>query len=106
MFKWDITKNYTDDAVKYEAELRLLLENIGIDISNLEDVDSIIKEFSYGVRYGIWTILNFEYLEDNTFLFAQEDIATLSGSGSVDKYKIDVENGTVEKIENISCWMS
>ena len=97
--------NFILDVIEYETELRILLNYLGIDTSHLEDIESLIDYFTGGNRFGKFTILNFEYLkDDDSFIFSSEDVAALSGGGSVSKYKI--KGNKVERLEVISCWMS
>ena len=77
-------------------------------------LEEIFEKCSKGNRYGIWTILDFKVgpyetpqakLLENEALFASEDIALLSGKGSLEKYKINKDN-SVEFDSYISKWMS
>ena len=107
------TRNYLNDARKYEEVFRNILRVIGREEEELT-VDDIYEKYSTGDRYGIWTILDFRMgpsddlgarLSENEAFFASQNIATLSGSGRVDKYKVK-QNNSVEFDSNVSVWMS
>jgi hypothetical protein len=67
-------------------------------------IEEIYKKYSEGDRYGVWTILNFHEKEEGVFVFSNEDIACMSGSGRTDLWKI--EDGKAIHFKNESVWMS
>jgi len=67
-------------------------------------IEEIYTKYSTGNRFGIWTILCFKEVSPDVFEFGWQDIAPLSGRGSVDLYS--VENGELKKIKNIEWWRS
>ena len=103
---------YLNEARKYEEVFRNILRSMGKDEGELT-VDEIYEKHSTGKRHGIWTILDFRMgpsndnleLAEDEALFASEDIAILSGSGRIDKYKVKKDN-SIEFDSNISVWMS
>ena len=101
-------ENYLEEAKKHEVVFRLILDRFkkwDVDQEGLS-IEEIYTKYSTGKRYGVWTILCFKEVEPNSnvFEFGWEDIAVLSGSGSVDLYT--VENGQLSGIKNIEWWMS
>lgn len=110
-------RNYLEDAKKHEEVFRNILRNLKIRPESLDPespLEQIFEKYSTGSRYGIWTILDFKRgpsdeglakLSDNEALFASEDIACLSGSGRVDKYKVKPDN-SIEFDSNIINWRS
>ena len=106
-------RNYLEDAKKHEEVFRGILRSVGVEEEG-QTLDEIYTKYSEGNRYGIWTILDFRKgpsddlwakLSENEALFASQDIATLSGHGRVDKYKVKQDN-SVEYDSNITVWMS
>ncbi len=73
-------------------------ENVELSIWDL------FEKYSAGDRYGIWTIIDFIKNPDGTFTFVEEDIATLSGSGSEKVWK--VENGVCYFVKNLGVWIN
>jgi hypothetical protein len=110
-------RNYLDDARKYEQVFRNILRSLGAESRGVKPdtpLEKIFQEYSTGDRYGKWTILDFRVgpfenpftrLSENEALFASEDIASLSGSGRADKYRIKPD-GSVELDSNITLWRS
>lgn len=99
-------ENYINEAKKNETVFRLILDsfkNYGVKHQGLS-IDEIYSKYSEGRRYGIWTILCFKEVEPNVFEFGCQDIAALSGWGSVDLYSL--ENGLVKKVKNVMYWRS
>lgn len=106
-------RNYLEEARKHEEVFRNILRVIEREEEDLT-LEEIYTRYSTGNRYGKWTILDFKVgpsddklvklLEDEA-LFSSQDIAMLSGSGKVSKYKIKKDN-SVEFDSNISVWMS
>lgn len=106
-------RNYLENAKKHEEVFRNILRSRKVEEGGLT-LDEVHKRYSEGERYGKWTILDFivgpsndlgARLSENEALFASQNIATLSGSGSVAKYKVNPDN-SVEFDSNISAWMS
>ena len=104
-------RDYRDDAVNHETVFRSILSGKGVETQS--SVDEIYREYSTGNRYGKWTILDFRtgpcedarmILSENEALFISEDKATLSGHGSVEKYKINPD-GSVHFDSVVSSWM-
>lgn len=96
-------KNYLEVAKKHELAFRAILDVYKITHQDLS-IEEIYNKYSEGDRYGIWTILDFSETEDGCFIFSSEDIATLSGSGRTDLWKIWEDKATF--IKNTSMWMS
>lgn len=95
-------ENYLSEALKNEKVFKMILNHWHkpTDLS----VEELYSKYSEGDRYGIWTILGFKEVSPNVFEFAQEDIACLSGSGSVDYWTI--ENDELKYVKNMSWWRS
>lgn len=107
------SRDYLEDAKKHEEVFRGILRSMEKEEKGLT-VEEIYQKYSEGNRYGVWTILDFKRgpskdlvakLSKNEALFASENIATLSGHGRVDKYRIGKDN-SVEFDSNITFWMS
>lgn len=106
-------ENYINEAEKHELTFRLILNKFsgwGVsrndkNISNEDlSIEEIYTKYSTGNRFGIWTILSFKEVGPNVFEFGWQDIAPLSGCGSVDLYSF--ENGEVKLTKNIERWRS
>ena len=106
-------RDYLPNAREHEEVFRNILRSRKVVEEGLT-LDEIYQRYSEGDRYGIWTILDFRRgphksglteLTENEALFASQDIAILSGHGSVAKYKVNQDN-SVEFDSNISAWMS
>jgi len=107
-------RNYLEDAKQHEQVFRNILKIRKVEEEKLT-LEEIYKRYSGGNRYGIWTILDFKMgpynhsletkFSENEALFASEDIAMMSGRGSIDKYRVNRDN-SVEFDSNISFWMS
>lgn len=67
-------------------------------------LDLIFERFAIGDRYGIWSILDFHQQPDGLFVFDEEDIAMLSGSGSTRIW--EYSNGVATLKSTPSVWMS
>ena len=93
--------NYIEEAKKNEKVFRLILDKFGIENKNL-GIEEIYVKYSQGNRMGIWTILGFGERKPNVYVFAWEDVAPLSGHGSVDLYTFD--NDAIKTIENVEHW--
>ena len=108
-------RDYFNEARKHEEVFRNILRSLREGEIDLESsLEEIFEEYSTGNRYGKWTILDFRVgpyedsqakIPKNEALFASEDIAMLSGSGSIAKYKVK-PNNSVEFDSNISVWRS
>lgn len=62
------------------------------DLETEAPLDKIFEKYSYGRRYGIFTITDFSTAQTEfeiTALIAFEDVATLSGGGARLKYRVD-----------------
>ena len=92
-----------NEVAFYQILAKYLPIEVWNEVLNLSVWDTFEK-YSSGDRYGIWTILDFVKNEDGTFTFEEEDIATLSGSGSERVWKI--ENGEAVFVKNMGVWMS
>ncbi len=106
-------RNYLEDARTHEQVFRNILRSVGKNNEKLT-LDEIYETYSIGNRYGRWTILDFNMgpikdllidISENEAIFVSENIATLSGSGRVAKYKIKQDN-FVEFDSNVTVWMS
>jgi len=95
--------NYLANALTYPYEFYKILEKIDFKDQDLT-IEEIYNKYSTGNRYGIWTILNFEPMKENEFLFSCTDIAILSGYGII--WKFTFEDGEIVKQETLSCWMA
>lgn len=98
-----VKESYVECAKKHETLFRLILDEWEVPHQELT-IEQIHEKYSEGNRYGIWTILNFKEIEPNIFHFSQQDIATLSGSGSTEKYTM--EDGKLKHIGSGMRWMS
>ncbi len=110
-------RDYTDDARKHEQVFRNILSLLEAESRGIKPdtpLEEIFQRYSAGERHGKWTILDFRVgpfenmwtrLSESEALFASEDIASLSGSGRVDKYDIKPD-GSVKLNSNITVWMS
>lgn len=98
-------KDWYRTAVENEDAFRAIYSKYRDDLEPSDTIQDVYHMFSAGDRYGIWTILDFVRNEDGTFIFSEEDIATLSGSGSDRVWKIN-ENGEAVHVKNIGVWMS
>lgn len=95
--------NYLANALMHPYEFSKILEKIGFDDQELT-VEEIYKKYSTGDRHGKWTILNFEPMKANEFMFSCEDISILSGYGNT--WKFTFEEGEIVKQETLSSWMA
>ena len=113
-------RNYLKDAKRHETVFRNILRSYSKEFRNSAGIDpeapvkEIFESFSAGDRCGKWTILNFKrgpyddsllQLTENDAIIATENVATLSGSGRIDKYRIK-SDGSVEFDINITSWLS
>lgn len=104
-------RRYLEDAKKHEEVFRNILRSRKVKEEGLT-LEEIYKRYSEGDRYGKWTILDFRRgpfghlgikLSENEALFASQDMAALSGDGSVAKYIVKQGN-SVEFDSNICFW--
>jgi hypothetical protein len=95
-------ENYLAEAQKNEKVFKMILNHWHkpTDLT----VEELYTKYSTGHRYGIWTILDFKEISPNVFEFSQENIATLSGSGSIDLWTI--ENEELKYLKNLTWWRS
>ena len=98
-----IKRNYIDCAKKNENIFRSILDIYKKPHQELS-IEQIYEKYSEGNRYGIWTILDFIETEPNIFHFSSENIAILSGGGSIEKYTI--EDGKLKHIGFKMRWRS
>lgn len=113
-------RDYLETAKRNEVVFRNILRGINPNILKAREldleapIDKIYEKYSTGDRYGRWTILDFRVgpsnsrlapLEEDEALFASEDIAMLSGSGSVNKFKIGPDD-SVKFDSTIISWRS
>jgi hypothetical protein len=96
-------QSYLQEAKRNEKAFRSILDKYKVPHKELS-VEEIYKKYSDGDRYGRWTITNFYEKEEGVFVFSNENIANLSGSGRTDFYKIN--NGKAIWLKNESLWMS
>jgi hypothetical protein len=96
-------QNYLVEAKKHETAFRAILDKYKIPHQDLT-IEEIYNKYSEGNRYGIWTILDFYEKEEGVFLFSNEDIEWMSGSGRIDLWKL--EDGKAVHFKNESFWMS
>lgn len=94
---------YLEEAKKHEVAFRAILDKYKVPNKDMT-VEELYHEYSQGDRYGRWTILDFRETESGIFLFSNENIAFLSGSGRDDLWKI--ENGEAVIFERGAIWMS
>ena len=95
--------DYLITAQKNEIAFRLILDKCKVPHKDLS-VEEIYKKYSTGDRYGIWTILSFVEINENLFEFSSEDVATMSGGGRTDRFKL--EGDKIIHAGNMSVWMS
>jgi hypothetical protein len=96
-------QNYLAEAKKHETAFRAILDKYKIPHQDFT-IEEIYNKYSEGNRYGIWTILDFYEKEEGVFLFSNEDIEWMSGSGRIDLWKL--EDGKAVHFKNESFWMS
>ena len=96
-------QNYLVEAKKHKTEYKAILYKYKIPHQYLT-IEEIYNKYSEGNRYGIWTILDFYEKEEGVFLFSNEDIEWMSGSGRIDLWKL--EDGKAVHFKNESFWMS
>ena len=107
-------EKYLDDAVANEAIFRNILMDNGVR-NDKKSLLELHQEYSEGDRYGKFTVLNFKVgpydhpingkVSEGEALFSSEDVATLSGCGSVRKYKI-ADDLSVTRNGTLRTWMS
>lgn len=101
-------QNYLEIAKKNEAIFRSILRDLrdnhsqrpgGLyvpeDLETEAPLESIFEKYSYGHRFGIFTITDFTVTTtalEKKALIAFEDVAVLSGGGARLKYKVSADS--------------
>lgn len=106
---------YFDTARKHEAVFRNVLRDLknnrnqrpmGIyvpeDLETEADLEVIFEKYSHGVRYGRFTITNFQVdLIQKTIIIEFSDVACLSGGGAGLRYLIKGDSVEYQEPEYI-----